>query len=255
MIQDNTAKWRAKKLSSLNTSSGIPVGFEYISMNPNIPQGSLPMFGGIYDRKVYADLWAWIQQQAGYVISDSEWQALFNSNEGNVPFYSMGDGNTTFRVPSINCWVKGASGVEEVSSYLQAGLPTFPDMSHTHTRGTMNITGTAKMNTTSSDVSSASIGALDAVISQTNNKYAYSGGTYYGADVVLDASKGWTGETSEFTPSGINELYGKSDTVQPKSIVGMWLVKAYGTISNVGNVETANILQAVEDSRIALRVW
>lgn len=253
MITDNTAKWKAKKLSSLKTSGGIPVGFEYISMNPNVPQGSLPMFGGVYDRKVYADLWAWVQEQSGYLITDSKWQSYFKSNDGNVPFYSKGDGSTTFRVPSINCWVKGANGIEEVSSYLQAGLPSLPDMSHTHTRGTMDIKGSFMLKGTESGSNTYS-GAF--YMDGTGGVYSSGHGT--GADnpiVTFQASKSWTGSTSKFTPSAYNEIYGNSDTVQPKTIVGMWLVKAYGTISNVGNVETADILQAVDNSKVTLAVW
>lgn len=258
MITDNTAKWKVKKLSSLNTSSGIPVGFEYISMNPNVPQGSLPMFGGVYDRKVYADLWAWVQTQSGYVIPDSEWQGLFNSNDGNVPFYSTGDGSTTFRVPSINCWVKGANGIEEVSSYLQAGLPILPDMSHTHTRGTMNITGNITyINADTGDISNTSYPTTGA-FRWSNEQYTKKASTASGTgsrDLNFDASRSWTGETSSTSLTRTTDIYGNSNTVQPKTVVGMWLVKAYGTISNVGNVETADILNAVENSRIALKVW
>ena len=259
MITDNTAKWKVKKFSTLNVGNGIPVGFEYISMNPNIPQGSLPLFGGVYDREIYSDLWAWVQQQAGYVISDEEWQGLFYTNDGNVPFYSIGDGNSTFRVPSISCWVRGASGIEEVSSYLQAGLPSLPDMSHTHTRGTMNITGSFTSGPDSYDltnnITANCTGAFSSAkasfnknrISTNNNEKAWT--------ATFDASKSWTGETSKFTPEINDTFYGTASTVQPKTLVGMWLVKAYGTITNVGNIETSNLLQLVENSRIKLAVW
>ena len=228
MIQDNTAKWKVKKLSSLNTSSGIPVGFEYISMNPNVPQGSLPMFGGVYDRKVYADLWAWVQEQSGYLITDSEWQSYFNSNDGNVPFYSSGDGSTTFRVPSISCWVKGANGIEEVGSYLEAGLPPFNNSTVIHYASPIQQPDSGDVVYTNESSPWGNLGS--------------GGSGIYWSTFKVDASRS-------------NPVYGNSNTVQPESIAGMWLVKAYGTISNVGNVETADILNAVENSRIALRVW
>lgn len=233
MIQDNTAKWKVKKVSSLTTSNGIPVGFEYISMNPNIPQGSLPMFGGLYDRSVYADLWAWVQQQAGYVITEEDWQSYFISNEGNVPFYSDGDGSTTFRVPSINCWVKGASGIEEVGSYLEAGLP--------------NIGGTFSIKLTE--------GQIRPTMDTLGGAF-YTEGVYGSTlkDIALDTINSYN-HVLRMDASRSNAIYGNSDTVQPKTIVGMWLVKAYGTISNVGNVETSDILQAIENSKIMLKVW
>ena len=103
--------------------ASIPIGHEYFSMNPNIPQGSLPLLGGVYSRDTYADLWAWVQTQTGYLITDSAWVTLSNTQNGNVPFYSSGDGSTTFRVPSLKCWIKGPGGTETVGTYKDAGLP------------------------------------------------------------------------------------------------------------------------------------
>ena len=180
-LTDNTAKWGVRKLTKFQEEkSGLPVGFEYFSTNPNIPAGSLPLLGGEYSRKVYSDLWAWVQEQAGYLIEESEWQSKSRRSEGNVPFYSKGNGTTTFRVPSLKCWVKGANGIEEVGSYLEAGLPNITD--------------------------------------NTNN------------------------------------------TAQLESIVGMWLVKAYGTVTNVGSTDVTNIAQGLTEleSRVIpviLRVW
>lgn len=256
MIQDNTVKWKVKKVSSLTTSNGIPVGFEYISMNPNIPQGSLPMFGGLYDRSVYADLWAWVQQQAGYVIAEEDWQSYFISNEGNVPFYSDGDGSTNFRVPSISCWVKGASGIEEVSSYYDdtvdvSSISVVEDGLHYH--GATQPSGYTNHNfMTVASTTTESTGRTQ-IATGTSGKYVITYNTgasdYVGTNDMSDSK--YTASSGEHT----HTLSGGSNETKPKTIVGMWLVKAYGTISNVGNVETADILNAVENSKIMLKVW
>lgn len=170
MVVDNTVQWLQLNLKE----TGLPVGFEYFTMNPNIPAGSLPLQGGLYSRLAYPDLWEWVQKQTGYLKAESEWQELAVSNGGNVPFYSKGDGSTTFRVPALKCWVKGANSISEVGGYLAAGLP--------------NIEGQS---------------GLDASLS--------------------------------------NPIYGNSDTVQPPSIVGLWCVKAYGTVTNVGSTDVVNI--------------
>ena len=218
-MQDNTAKWGVRKLTKFKENSGIPVGFEYFSTNPNVPMGSLPLLGGEYSRKVYSDLWAWVQEQAGYLIEESEWQEKSRRNEGNVPFYSKGNGTTTFRVPSLKCWVKGANGIEEVGSYLSAGLP--------------NITGSAYVRQYVAVGNNFNGGALSgsAGNDDTNAPYACAfNNTLRGQGYInLDASQS-------------NPIYGNSDTVQPKSIVGMWLVKAYGTVTNVGNIDVADIV-------------
>lgn len=118
-VTDNTAQWNMMKLAE----TGIPLGFEYFSINPNVPLGSLPLIGGTYSRTLYKDLWDWVQTQTGYLKTEAEWTILFNKNNGNVPFYSSGDGSTTFRVPSLKCWVRGADSISEVGGYLAAGLP------------------------------------------------------------------------------------------------------------------------------------
>lgn len=209
---DNTAKWAVRKFGG----AGLPVGFEYLSMNPNIPAGSLPLLGGVYSRTLYKDLWAWVQEQTGYLIEESAWQEKSAANEGNVPFYSKGDGSTTFRVPSLKCWVKGANGIEEVGSYLQAGLP--------------NITG--KFGGATKEGTHSASGAFSITYQSGSGCAAGSGG----------GAIAW-----DFDASRSNAIYGNSDTVQPKSIVGMWLVKAYGTVTNVGSTDVADIAQGLTE--------
>lgn len=203
--------------------AGMPIGHEWWTANPNIPAGCLPLFGGTFSRSAYADLWAWVQTQTGYLIGDDEWQMLSSQNGGNVPFYSDGDGSTTFRVPSLKCWVKGASGIEEVGSYLEAGLP--------------NITGTFDAMEITNGTNNVCEGALYGETSSI--KYIATGNSGTSLCIKLDASRS-------------NPIYGASDTVQPPSVVGMWLVKAFGTVSNVGNQDIADISSGLRivESRI-----
>ena len=194
---------------------GIPVGHEYFSMNPNIPEGSLPLFGGEYSRETYSDLWAWVQTQTGYCKTEAEWQALSTTNNGNVPFYSDGDGTTTFRVPSLKCWIKGANGtITEVGSYLEAGLP--------NVKGNFWHIG-GKDSTTH--------GMIYYTAEASNLAQPATGTSIGSGHVYLDASSN-------------SSIYGNSTTVQPESIVGMWLVKAYGTVHETGSI---NEQQYIDD--------
>lgn len=197
----------------------LPVGFEYFSINPNIPTGSLPLFGAEYSREVFPDLWKYAQAQTGYVITEEEWQALSNQNGGNVPFYSSGDGSTTFRVPSLKCWIKGTSGIEEVGSYLAAGLPNIEGSfePRPHPTGNKDYGGSVCI----------ADGAFELNIQASS--VIYNGTTESGGRYKLDRIN--------LSAQRYNPIYGNSDTVQPPSIVGMWLVKAYGTISEIGNAD------------------
>lgn len=232
-VTDNTAQWNMMKLAE----TGIPLGFEYFSINPNVPLGSLPLIGGTYSRTLYKDLWDWVQTQTGYLKTESEWTILFNKNNGNVPFYSSGDGSTTFRVPSLKCWVKSGSSISEVGSYLEAGLP--------------NITGTTKA-AYGENNQTTNVGALQTDI--------YTIGSASGRQ---DVGNGLDGEPIQsailtFNASKSNSIYGSSDTVQPKSIVGLWLVKAFSVISNVGNKDLQSVItrmDEIDNNRLKLCIY
>lgn len=198
-----------EKIKYLYDHEDIPVGHEYFTFNPNVPQGSLPLFGGEYSRETYSDLWAWVQQQTGYLKTEAEWQVISASNNGNVPYYSDGDGSTTFRVPSLKCWVRGANGtVSEVGSYLQAGLP--------------NITGRIGHGDGWDTPNAIGEGAFTAS-NEGNSSFQRTANQGPG---------GWN-----FDASRSSSIYGNSNTVQPPSIVGMWLVKAYGVIVDTGTID------------------
>lgn len=218
-----------EKLKYLYQHEDVPIGHEYFTFNPNIPQGSLPLFGGEYDRATYPDLWNWVQQQAGYLKTEAEWQTLATANNGNVPFYSDGDGSTTFRVPSLKCWVKSANGtVTEVGSYLQAGLP--------------NITGGFDIRATSSTTGSVENASGSFSISDIKsglNILQTVSGTNYRNTVTINASNS-------------SAIYGNSTTVQPESIVGLWLVKAYGTIVDTGTIDEQ---QYIDDRYNAMKTY
>ena len=206
IFNDGTAKARIGKLSVSSTGRSLPVGFEYFTLNPNIPNGSLPYLGGTYSRTVYADLWSWVQEQPNYLISESEWQSLYTSNNGNVPFYSSGDGSTTFRVPSIKCYLKSGTALTDVGDYLEAGLP--------------NITGTVSGNNRANF--NTAIGSFTISSSTTRASLDTSSTSYSGF---------------EFDASNSNSIYGNSTTVTPELINGVYCVIAYGTVTNTGNVD------------------
>ena len=213
-VNDGTVKWGVKNLQDAS-KLGLPVGFEAFTTNPNLQAGWLPLLGGEYSRTTYADLWAWVQTQNGYLLEESAWQAKAVANGGNVPFYSKGDGSTTFRVPALKCWVRGANGLDEIGGYLTAGLP--------------NITG-----------------GLNNKIKPLLNDYftAYNDGALYTEKYTNSTSFPTGSNVSQilkFDASKSNSIYGSSDTVQPPSIVGLWCVKAYGTISNVGSADLAQL--------------
>lgn len=223
-VNDGTVKWGVKNIQDAS-KSGLPVGFEAFTVNPNLQAGWLPLLGGEYSRTTYADLWAWVQTQNGYLLEETAWQAKATANGGNVPFYSKGDGSTTFRVPALKCWVRGANSISEVGGYLAAGLP--------------NITGSTTW---------AVNGTLGTFSSQGTPYHQNTGalsvktdGKAYGCIGAQGADSKESNVSVNIDASRSNPIYGASDTVQPPSIIGLWVVKAYGAVTNVGSTDVANI--------------
>ena len=132
---------------------GFPIGFEYFQTNPKVQAGSLPLVGGIFSREIYSDLWEWVQKQSGYLITEAEWQALAEANGGAVPYYSDGDGSTTFRVPALTVWCKGAGSLEEIGDYLADSFK-----SHEHNVAVTSTGETASAGAHAHTASTASAG-------------------------------------------------------------------------------------------------
>lgn len=222
-VSDGTVKWGVKNLQDAS-KLGLPVGFETFTLNPNLQAGWLPLLGGEYSRTAYADLWAWVQTQQGYLLEESAWQAKAAANGGNVPFYSKGDGSSTFRVPALKCWVKGADSISEIGGYLTAGLP--------------NITGSTTW------AVNGTLGAYSVQNPYHQNTGALSvetDGKAYGAIGSQGEDSANSNVSVNIDASLSNPIYGSSDIVQPPSIVGLWCVKAYGTVTNVGSTDVSNI--------------
>ena len=201
-------------VSSVNGQTGevsIPtghnVGEEWVSYTGKIPNGGVPYCGQTVTRATYADLWAYAQAQ-GLVKTESEWQSWASSHGGNVPYYSSGNGSTTFRMPKIVGYVKGATSQSESGAYVAEGLP--------------NITGSFGSGSQSAFWSES--GAFAKGNSYTGNGANSSGNMY----VHFDASRS-------------NPIYGNSDHVTPETSTVLFGVYAFGEITNQGALDAMTL--------------
>lgn len=208
--------------------AGIPIGTEFFTTNPNVPDGALPLLGGGYLRDLYTDLWDWVQEQNDYLISEDAWQTLYTNQNGNVPFYSTGDGSTTFRVPSLQCWIKAKDGNETIGTYKQAGLP--------------NITG--GFDTRATDYQQSQIVFFASGAFYPNNKSTAT------ADSVHQVSGTVNLYDYRFDASRSSAVYGRSSTVVPESIVGLWIVRAYGAIVDTGSIDVERYIENYDDTHV-----
>lgn len=82
----------------------LPLGFTFLSINPNLDAGILEDLGQEVNREVYSALWEWVKT-SGLLITEEEWQAKAAEDPNNVPYYSNGDNATTFRMPCLRAYV------------------------------------------------------------------------------------------------------------------------------------------------------
>lgn len=193
------------------------VGEEWCSYIGQIPVGGVPYCGQEVQRETYSALWSYAQAQ-GLVKSESEWQSIASAQGGNVPFYSSGDGSSTFRMPKLVGYVRGASGQSEAGEYVSEGLP--------------NIEGTYVMRGSLGAAITAKAGAFSKT--SEGNLQTWGGGSNNAYD--LNAS---------FDASSSNPIYGNSDHVTPETSVVLFGVYAFGEVSNVDALDAGTLASAL----------
>lgn len=200
----------AEKLSKLGTVR--PLGFHYLHPYGTVPADSIICNGATYSRDLYEDFFDYITTQ-GWVKTESEWQEIAERDNGFCPFYSEGDGSTTFRTPKFAPYMQIAIASGNVGKYHYPGLPNI--------KGSLNPIG-------QEDPHALPTGAFSKVSGKcmTGNSYFDGKGVY------------------EFNASRYNSIYGNSNTVQPESHEWVVCVVAYGVATNVGSVDIQNVMSA-----------
>ena len=223
-LGSGSKKWNGGYFGTIIADNGIPAGTAAtggdkigqirFSINPNIEPGYLALNGQEVNRDDYPNLWAWVQQQVGFLVEEGEWQSISTAHNGNVGKYSVGNGSTTFRLPNLGCWVRGggtAGTAAGVGGNLDAELP--------------NITDNLRY------------------LAHGPNRAATSDGVFVRTDSGDNGNGGGGGTTNNFNfdASRANSIYGNAETVQPESIIGIWLVKAYHVpVTDMGQDITVN---------------
>jgi len=128
--------------------------------------------------------------------------------------------------------LQGASGTQTAGTEVSAGLPNISvssDGEHTHTRGSMNITGAVAIHGAGS---CTDIGAMSGAFYGSGTDGAYHGadcysGAYSARVINFSADRTWKGSTSSDGAHShdayITGITGNSTTVQPPALlVNIW---------------------------------
>lgn len=202
----------AEKLQTIGTLRAV--GETWISIDGAIPAGGIPFCGQEVNRTLWADLFEWATAK-GKMKTDAEWQAHADANGGNCPFYSDGDGSTTFRMPRVMAYLKGAGTIEEAGGYTAEGLP--------------NITGGTGYNIGTEGVQTPLSGAF---YEGAAEKTLVGGGRSTNGHIMFDAPKS-------------SPIFGGSEHVTPETYGVLIGVYAVGIATNLGSADVSDVMSAV----------
>lgn len=179
--------------------------------------GMVPGDGQLLSRISYADLFAKVQAGEVPVVTDESWL--------QVPYvrscYTLGDGSTTFRVPDYN----GVFDSNSIPAPVLRGDGGSRVNGHMEMNGAPNITG----NTGSCDNELATGGI--------------KGAFYNFGSSNRGATNDSTGNILGFDASRVSPVYGRdgTDEVRMNTAIGCFMIRAYGEITNAGNLEVATL--------------
>ena len=215
------------KTSQLTNDSGflissdikpmLPMGHLFAWPYQTPPDGAIQCNGAAYNRALYKDFFAYATSK-GWVKTETEWQSIAKANGGYCPYYSQGDGSTTFRTPKFAPFMQVAIASGDVGKYHKAGLP--------------NIQGRSDLGGIYS--SSAFSGAI---ITEAHAGDA-TGATHVNAGGDQKVKLMFNANLS-------SSIYGRSGTVQPESHEWMICVVVAGQATNIGSVDVGDVMSAV----------
>lgn len=227
------------ELLSFGGNGGRNVGETVFSLLP-LDDAGLHLLDGalISGAGAYAAFVAKIAQLYGngsnvpkYFTTETLWQESV-SNYGVCGKFVYNSAANTVRLPKITGIVERTLDANALGDLVQAGLPALVSAgAHTHSRGTMEITGTWKYNVVNEDYP-----GMQTTGAYTSSSAGNIGGWGFDGDGEcrciqqnFTASRAWTGATSS-NGSHTHSYNGNvqtSNTVQPQTIKGfMYIVVA-----------------------------
>lgn len=231
IIEDGGVKWTVRDIRS-SSGGGVPIGtiLHTLSLDP-LP-GTLALDGrlGELSRAVYPDLWKWAENGSGLLISDAEWLALA-AVQSSVPYYSSGDGITTFRVPLMVDIAKGSSADRPPGTWQKGSVLVVDTIiSDTSSKGIYGIASKTLATSSNQNIIYNDIGA-DPII----NTDSY-------ANVELHS----TSNSTTYPVQGGNPGTAISGVSRPNNVSVLYCVQAFSEPVNQGTVDLAEVLNALE---------
>ena len=219
-ITDGTVIWEVQLMAGAERVDGVKIGTISWQLSTTVDSGDLPLLGGTFDKETYAPLWNYVQTHPDMLVTETEWQQMAESQTSVLKYANTSD--SLFRVPKLLDYARGAVQ-ESAGEYEDDGLP--------------NITGTLVNHGTIDDT-----GAFGFHWESDDDSALYADGT---------VNTGFTHSTSyannlqniNIDASRSNSIYGNATEVRPKTMLGLYVVKAYSSTTEISDINIQTLLE------------
>ena len=212
------------------------LGDFYFSITSHMPEGVLPLNGSEVSRVTYSDLYDYVlnihneivASGKKFIVSEEEWQNISIENNGYVPYYSYGTGDSLFRLPRMSGYLKATGEVDEAGNYIAEGLPN-PQLEFLYRQDVTS--GGVYTDVYKND-------GITVTLSDSN-----------GADEYMQSHKALADTRKAFDVRSNEQIYGNSEHVTPETntlFVGVWALTAFTQVGTANLSEIKEILSQCE---------
>lgn len=201
---------------------GHMVGDIYPISYTELESGQLVLKGQLVSREIYGILWAWLQKHPSLLITEQEYTEYVNSSENLCcPYFSTGTTENNFRLPNYNgVFFKATNDTSKINEY--------------ETDKQRNISGQFTSHQNGSLLTATNVnGAFSWSTSSISNLGEIGDGYGKNYPIYFDASRS---VGTEYTGS----------EVKPKSLNQVWVVQAFGVITNASSLDISVLEQQIQ---------
>ena len=201
---------------------GHMVGDIYPVSYTELESGQLVLKGQLVSREIYGVLWAWLQKHPSLLITEQEYAEYLNSSENLCcPYFSTGTTENNFRLPNYNgVFFKSTNDTSKINEF--------------ETDKQRNISGQFTSHQNGSLLTATNVnGAFSWSTSSISNLGEIGDGYGKNYPIYFDASRS---VGTEHTGS----------EVKPKSLNQVWVVQAFGVITNASSLDISVLEQQIQ---------
>lgn len=201
---------------------GHSIGDIYPISYTELEAGQLVLKGQLVSRQVYANLWAWLQKHPSLLKTEQEYAEYLAAAENLCcPYFSTGTTENNFRLPNYNgVFFKATNDTSKINEY--------------ETDKQRNISGQFTSHQNGSLLTATNVnGAFPWSTSSISNLGEIGDGYGKNYPIYFDASRS---VGTEHTGS----------EVKPKSLNQVWVVQAFGVVTNASSVDLNIVEQQIE---------